>query len=66
MQMQQKLGWGVSHQELYIRALCGVKDSNEKESGLCDKELWFKYFNVVYSYRVLCTFPYWKFLSFTL
>jgi hypothetical protein len=30
MQMQQKLGWGVSHQELYIRALCGLKDSNER------------------------------------
>ena len=31
MQMQQKLGWGVSHQELYFRALCGVMDMNERK-----------------------------------
>jgi hypothetical protein len=30
MQTQQKLDWGVSHQELYFRALCGVKDLNER------------------------------------
>ena len=30
MQAQQKLGWSVSHQELYFRVLCGVKDLNEK------------------------------------
>jgi hypothetical protein len=32
MKMQQKLGWGVSHQEMYFRALCGVKESYDEAS----------------------------------
>lgn len=32
MKMQQKLGWGMSHQEMYFRALCGVKESYDVAS----------------------------------
>ena len=28
--MQEKLGWGVSHQELYFMALCGAMDMTER------------------------------------
>lgn len=32
MKMQQKLGWGVSHQEMYFRVLCDVKESYNEAS----------------------------------
>jgi len=37
MQMQQKLGCGVSHHELYFRALCGVKNMNERNRDYVKK-----------------------------
>lgn len=32
IKMQQKLGWGMSHQEMYFRALCGVEESYDVAS----------------------------------